>query len=368
VTTIPFLDLKVQHAPIAAEIDVAIHRVLESAWYVLGNEGKEFEREWADWLKIAHAVGVASGTDAIQISLMALGIGPEDEVITVANTCVPTIAAIRATGARPVLVDVDPATMTMNSELLADALTSRTKAIVPVHLYGHPCDMDPIMAFADGFGLGVVEDCAQAHGAKYKGQVCGTIGDIGAFSFYPSKNLGAYGDGGAVVTADETLAQRVRQLRVYGERERYVHEHEGINSRLDELQAAILRVKLSRLQDSNQQRADVADRYRELISPSAAESPVEADWAVSCWHLYVVRSKQRDDLQAHLSDQGIGTLIHYPIPIHLQPAYSFLEYNRGDFPVTEEIAGNVLSLPLYPGISDETIGAVASAVNSFGAA
>lgn len=363
---IPFLDLKVQHEPIAEEISNAVGRVLESASYVLGDEGKLFEREWAEWLGIPHAVGVGSGTDAIQLALMGLGVGRDDEVITVANTCVPTVAAIRATGAMPALVDVDSATLTMDASLLEVALTSRTKAIVPVHLYGHPCDMDPIMAFAEAHGLSVVEDCAQAHGARYKGKLCGTIGNAGAFSFYPSKNLGAYGDGGAVVTSDTGLADRVRQLRVYGERERYVHDSEGINSRLDEVQAAILRVKLPHLADANVKRREAASRYAELISAESVTKPDEAGWAESSWHLYAIRTAERDLLQKRMTESGIGTLIHYPIPILLQPAYEFMPYNEGDFPVSESAAKSLLSLPLYPGLSDDSIEVVSEAVNAFG--
>lgn len=363
---IPFLDLKAQHESIAEEINEAVGRVFERGWYILGEEGKLFEQEWAEWLDIAHAVGVASGTDAIQLALTGLGVGRDDEVITVANTCVPTVAAIRAASAMPALVDVTAETLTMDPDLLEGALTPRTKAIVPVHLYGHPCDMDPIMAFAEAHGLAVVEDCAQAHGARYKGRGCGTIGDAGAFSFYPSKNLGAYGDGGAVVTSDVELAGRIRQLRVYGEGERYVHELEGINSRLDEVQAAILRVKLPHLSDANAKRREAADRYSEMICSDSVTKPATAEWAESSWHLYAIRTAKRDAMQQHLADRGIGTLIHYPIPIHLQPAYDFLPYHEGDFPVSESAAQSLLSLPLYPGIPAASIEAVSEAVNTFG--
>lgn len=360
---IPFLDLKVQHAPIAAAIDEAVARVLRNAWYLLGDEGRQFESDWAAWVGVEHCVGVGSGTDALQLVLMGLRLGSGDEVITVANTCVPTVAAIRSAGCMPVLVDVDADTLTMNPELLEGALTSRTKAIIPVHLYGHPCDMDPILAFARKHDLRVVEDCAQAHGARYKDRLCGTMGDAAAFSFYPSKNLGAYGDGGAVVTNDVALAERVRKLRVYGERERYVHELEGINSRLDEVQAAILQVKVPLLDAHNALRAEAAARYTAGITSEPVTRPFVAEWATSCWHLYAVRVNDRDALQQSLTERGIGTLIHYPIPVHLQPAYAFLPYQAGSFPVSEKAAGSLLSLPLYPGISETTIDAVITAVN-----
>lgn len=363
---VPFLDLKIQHDPIAEEINKAIARVLDSGWFLLGKEGEAFESEWASWLGIGHAIGVGSGTDAIQLALMGLGIGPGDEVITVANTCVPTITAIRACGATPVLVDVMPATLTMNPECLSAALTERTRAIIPVHLYGHPCDMDPILSFAKENDLLVVEDCAQAHGARYKGKWCGTLGDAAAFSFYPSKNLGAYGDAGAVVSNSTEVAARVRQLRVYGEVKRYHHEVEGTNSRLDEIQAAILRVKLKYLGNAIEERQKITSIYDESLSKPLINPMVTADWAESACHLYVVQCSDRDSVQRQLDEAGINTLIHYPIPVHLQAAYDFLPYGNGDFPVTEAAANRILSLPLYPGLQEETVHQICSVLNGIG--
>lgn len=345
---IPFVELHSQFRQIEDEVRSAIDRVLQRSWYVLGEEGAAFEREFAAWVGTAHAVGVGSGTEAIHLALRAAGIGPGDEVITVANTCVPTIAGIGASGATPVLVDAHSDTLTLDPALLASALTSRTRAIVPVHLYGHPCDMDPIMAFAAEHELVVVEDCAQAHGARYKGRACGTLGHLAAFSFYPSKNLGAYGDGGAVTTSDPALDAALRKLRNYGEETRYHHVVPGINSRLDEIQAAILRVKLPRVAGWNERRRALACSYDDGLSGLPVATPPRAVWADSNHHLYPVRLARREELQSFLRDRGIQTLMHYPIPVHLQPAYANLGYRRGAFPVSERACDTVLSLPLYP--------------------
>lgn len=361
---IPFVELQSQFRQIEGEVRSAIDRVLERSWYILGEEGAAFEREFAAWVGSACAVGVGSGTDAIHLALRAAGIGHGDEVITVANTCVPTIAGIGASGATTVLVDAHPDTLTLDPAMLAGALTARTRAIVPVHLYGHPCDMDPILAFAVEHGLAVVEDCAQAHGTRYKDRACGTLGHLAAFSFYPSKNLGAYGDGGAVTTADPALDAALRKLRNYGEETRYHHVVPGFNSRLDEIQAAILRVKLPHVEAWNEQRRALAARYADALAGLPLQLPPQAAWAESNHHLYPIRLDRRDELQIFLRERGIQTLMHYPIAVHLQPAYANLGYGRDAFPVAELACASVLSLPLYPemeqGIQDEIIRAVGS--------
>ncbi len=362
---IPYVELKTQFAAIEPEVRAAIDEVFASGWFVLGEQVRSFETEFANYLGIGHAVGVASGTDAIHLALRALGIGPGDEVITVPNTCVPTLCGIVATGATPVLADVDPETLTLCPERFAEAITSKTRAVVPVHLYGHPCDMDSILAVARQHGIAVVEDCAQAHGSLYKGTHCGTFGDAAAFSFYPSKNLGAYGDGGTVVTSREDVAERVRMLRNYGEETRYHHTIQGVNSRLDEMQAAILRVKLRHLDKWNAARRTRATAYGHELANAGVTVPMEADWAQSNYHLYVVRSELRDALQEHLRSNGIGTYIHYPIPIHRQTAYAHLGYSPGQFPVSEAACERVLSLPMYPEFPLECIPEVARCIAAF---
>lgn len=362
---IPFLNLLDGHRAVEAEVADALKRVLESGWYVLGSEGKRFEEAFARFLSVDHAVGVASGTDAIQLALQALDVGPGDEVITAANTCVPTVAGIAGTGATPVLVDAEPEFLTLDPASVSGAITAKTKAIVPVHLYGHPCDMTPLLDLARSANLRVVEDCAQAHGAKYRGKNCGTLGDAAAFSFYPTKNLGAYGDAGAVVTNDSDTASRLRSLRNYGESGKYEHTHRGANSRLDEMQAALLSVKLNYLEEWNTTRRTLADRYRIRIENDAVQLPQQADWAESSNHLFVIQCSSRDALRAHLETQGVGTLIHYPSPIHLQPAYAPLGDGPGSFPVSERACAEVLSLPLHPQLSIEQADQIADAVNAF---
>ena len=343
----------------------AIDRVLRRGWYVLGEEVAAFEREFAAWLGVERVVGVGSGTDAIHLALRAVGVEPGDEVITAANTCVPTVAGICAAGARPVPADVDAGTLTLDPASVEGAITRRTRAIVPVHLYGHPCDMDGLMAVARVHDLRVVEDCAQAHGALYKGRKCGTFGDAAAFSFYPTKNLGCFGDGGAVATNNPEVAERLRKLRNYGERERYVHDSAGFNSRLDELQAAVLRAKLPQLDAWTEDRRVRAARYDELLRSLPVRLPAEADGARHCYHLYAIRHTLRDALQRHLKDAGIGTLLHYPLPIHRQPAYRHLGYEEGAFPVAEGACGEVLSLPLYPELPMVSVERVAEAIVAF---
>ena len=362
---IPFVQLRSQFESIESEIRAAIDQVLDSSWYILGNQVRGFEEEFAAYLGASHCLGVASGTDAITLALKAVGVGIGDEIITVANTCVPTLSGVSATGATPVLVDIVPATLTMDPGQLESAITERTKAIVPVHLYGHPCDMDPILQIAKQHGLAVVEDCAQAHGTEYRGRRCGTFGTAAAFSFYPSKNLGAYGDGGAVVTNHEAVAERVRMLRNYGEERRYYHTVKGLNSRLDEIQAGILRVKLKHLDSWNNARRLRAGEYCNRLRMFPVRLPMEAAWAKHIYHLFVIRAARRDQLMAHLKDRGIGTLIHYPVPIHLQQAYADLGHKPGDFPHAEAACNEVLSLPMYPELTMSDIECVAEAIESF---
>jgi dTDP-4-amino-4,6-dideoxygalactose transaminase len=347
------------------EIDAALQRVLASGRYILGEEVTTFEHEFAAYLGVAQAVGVGNGTEALSLALLAGGLGPGDEVITVAHTAVATIAAIELIGATPVLVDIEPDTFTLDPAQLPAALTAHTKAILPVHLYGHPAALDPILAFARQHGLRVIEDCAQAHGAMYRGRRVGGWGDLACFSFYPTKNLGAIGDGGMVVTSDATLAHRVRSLRDYGWGERYISQHPGWNSRLDEIQAAILRVKLPALETDNATRARHAARYATYLADTELTLPTTRPEAVPVHHLYVVRSPHRDALLAHLRQSGIGALIHYPVPVHLQPAYRGRLPGHTRLPITEQAAREVLSLPMYPELTEAELERVITAVRAF---
>ncbi len=362
-TTIPFFDLTQQYESIRAEIDAATARVLKSGWFILGPAVKAFEKEFAAYLGVQHALGVGSGTEALHIALLALGIGAGDEVITVPNTAVATVAAIELAGARAVLCDVRADSMLMDVEKLERAITPRTRAIIPVHLFGQSADLDPLLELARAQNIYVLEDCAQAHGATYKGKRVGNIGHIAAFSFYPTKNLGAYGDGGAIVTNDAALAERVNLLRQYGWKERYHSAIKGTNSRLDELQAAILRVKLSHLDAWNAARRERAALYTELLK--TVTPPREMPYGEPVYHLYVVQTPNRQSLISHLQTRGIGTAIQYPETIHRQPAYSNLGYRAGDLPVAEKLAREILSLPLYPEMSLAEVRAVAEAVNEF---
>jgi dTDP-4-amino-4,6-dideoxygalactose transaminase len=338
---------------------------MRSNSYILGEEVELFEQEFAAYCGVSHAVGVDSGTSALELLVRAYGIGPGDEVITAANTFVATTFAISYTGARPVLVDIDPCTFTVDIAQVQEAITPRTRAIIPVHLYGQPADMDPIMALARQHNLIVIEDACQAHGARYKGRRVGSLGHAAAFSFYPAKNLGAFGDGGMVVTNDPDIAETVRKLRNYGQSAKYHHELLGYNRRLDTLQAAVLRVKLKYLDEWNAARRAHARLYQQLLGGNGIRLPVEANYAEPVWHLYVIRTVARDRLQAHLKERRIGTGIHYPIPIHLQPAYRDLNYGVGDFPVTEHCAGELLSLPMYAELMPEQIAYVASSIKEF---
>lgn len=362
---VPFVDLKAQYQSIENEINKSIAGVLSASDFILGDEVARFEEDFAKLCDVKYAVGVDSGTSALELALRAYDIGPGDEVITAANTFIATTLAISFVGAKPVLADADPMTHTVDIACVRDAITPRTKAIIPVHLYGHPADMDPLMALAREHNLVVIEDACQAHGARYKGRRVGSIGDAAAFSFYPAKNLGAYGDGGAVVTNDPKIDEKLRLLRNYGSREKYVHEMKGFNRRLDTLQAAVLHTKLKYLDQWNAARRAHAARYYELLADSNVVPPQAAAWAEPVWHLYVIRSKQRDALRKHLSERGIATGIHYPIPIHEQEAYRELGYKHGQFPVTEQEADEILSLPMYAELTDAQIELVADAIKEF---
>ncbi|MCY4072240.1 MAG: DegT/DnrJ/EryC1/StrS family aminotransferase [Chloroflexi bacterium] len=350
---IPFNQLKPLHDLLAEEIALAMRRVADSGWYILGPEVEAFEREFADYHNVDHAAGVASGTDAIELALRAGGIGPGDEVITVAHTAMATVTAIEAAGAKPVLADVDLCTYTLDPKSALDRITDRTRAIVVVHLYGQPADLASLDAIAKERDLLLIEDCAQAHGAAWNGAKVGTVGHMGTFSFYPTKNMGAYGDGGAVITKDAALADKLRKLRNYGQTTRYTHQSRGCNSRLDELQAAILRVKLQHLDRHNQRRQAIAAIYDELLQ--GLVTPRVAANAEHVYHLYVIRDQRRDQLMAALKARDIGTLIHYPIPIHLQESHRDLGLAAGSLPNTEKAAREILSLPLYIGLSDDEV-------------
>lgn len=362
---IPFVDLQAEYIALKTELDAAANRVLASGWYILGQEVRAFEQEFAAYLGIAHAVGVASGTDAVLLACRALEIGPGDEVITVAHTAVATVAAIELSGARPVLVDIEPQTYTLDVHQVEAAITPRTKAIMPVHLYGHPAEMDTILALARRHNLLVIEDCAQAHGSRYKGRMVGSMGDAAAFSFYPTKNLGAIGDGGAVATNNPAVAERLTMLRQYGWQKRYVSDIPGYNSRLDELQAAFLRVKLRHLDVFNATRRHLAGLYQEHLAGLPLTLPTTQPECESVFHLYVIQTDQRDALQKHLTAQEIGTAIQYPIPVHSQPAYHHLGYGPGSLPITERVCGRILSLPMHPHLPNQTILNICETVTTF---
>jgi len=348
-----------------AEIDEAIRQVLHGGQYILGQATKAFEEEFAGYLGVRYGLGVGSGTDALHLALRACDIGPEDEVITSAHTAVATIAAIELSGARPVLVDIDPQTFTLDPDQIGSVVTSRTKALLPVHLYGHPAEMRAILAIGHRYGLRVIEDCAQAHGASYNGRKLGTWGDIAAFSFYPTKNLGAVGDAGMVVTDDADLAMRVRLLREYGWRARHVSEIAGMNSRLDELQATVLRVKLRYLDAGNARRRELAAIYCQLLARENLTLPVSREGVEHIYHQYVIRSSRRDELRTYLQAQGIGSLVHYPVSIHLQPAYQGRLRLGRSLRWCESVAGEVLSLPMFPELSTQQVQRVASAINAW---
>lgn len=362
---VPFVDLGVQYRAIAAEIDDAISKVIQDADFILGREVRLFEEEFAEFCDASYAVGVDSGTSALELALRAFDIGPGDEVITAANSFIASALGISHAGAKPVLVDVDPYTYTLDVTALERAITRRTKAIIPVHLYGHPSHMGPIRQLADKHGLVVIEDACQAHGARYKSKRVGSLGHAAAFSFYPGKNLGAYGDGGMVVTKDRKIANRLEMLRNYGQKEKYKHVFRGYNRRLDTMQAAILRVKLKYLEKWNAARRWNAKLYQKHLEGIGVVVPGEAGGAESVWHLYVIRTERRDALKDYLVGKGINAGIHYPIPIHLQPAYHDLGYKRGDFPVTEAYADRILSLPMYAELTGRQIEFISQTVSEF---
>ncbi len=359
---IPFIDLQAQYQHLKAEIDAAVAQVLASGRFVLGPELEAFEAEFATYCQTRYAVGVNSGTSALHLALLAAGIGPGNEVITVPFTFVATVAAIRYTGARPVFVDIDPCTFTIDVNQIEAAITTRTRAILPVHLYGHPADMDPIMDVARRYGLLVIEDAAQAHGAFYRGRRVGSIGDCGCFSFYPGKNLGACGEGGMVVCNDPSTAAILASLRNWGQEERYHHRLKGYNYRLEELQAAILRVKLRHLDSWTAARQAHAANYTAQLAPMGIATPLARPDVCHVYHIYAVRHPRRAELQQALQQRAIQTNIHYPIPVHLQPAHADLGYRPGDFPHSEQAAREVLSLPLYAELPAEQHQAVVDAL------
>lgn len=352
---IPFLDLGAAYRELQTEIDAGVARSLASGYYIGGPEVEAFEEEFASYCGATHAIGVANGLDALHLALRAMDVGPGDEVIVPSNTYIATWLAVSQCGATPVPVEPDPRTYNIDPTLIEAAITPRTKTILPVHLYGQPADMDPILAIARKHGLRVLEDGAQAHGARYKGKRLGAHGDVVAWSFYPGKNLGAMGDGGAVTTNDPQLADRIRVLRNYGSRVKYVNEVQGYNSRLDPLQAAILRVKLAHLDEWNIRRSVIAARYQLGLAKCGLTLPHVPDWAESAWHLYVVQHPQRDALIKQMGDAGVGTLIHYPIPPHLQRAYASLGYRQVKFPIAEKIANQCFSLPIGPHLLSEQV-------------
>lgn len=363
---VSFLDLHSPYQELKEEMDVAYRRVMESGWYILGEETERFEQEFARYCGVKHCIGLGNGLEALHLILRAYEIGDEDEVIVPANTYIATWLAITYAGARPVPVEPDPFTYNMDPAGIETAITSRTRAIMPVHLYGQPADMDSILDIARLHNLIVIEDAAQAHGALYKTRKAGALGDVAGWSFYPGKNLGAMGDAGAVTTDDDSLADRVRVLRNYGSRVKYHNEVKGFNSRLDPLQAAFLRVKLTRLDEWNSRRKTLAGRYLEALAdvPDLI-LPYVPKWADPSWHLFVIRHPERDALQKHLTENGIGTLIHYPIPPHLSDAYREMGYREGDFPITEAIHRTVLSLPMGPHLGADQLDRVVEAIRSF---
>ena len=362
--TVPFVDLRIQYLSIKEEIDAAIARVLQETSFVLGPAVDAFEKAFANYLGVRFCVGVNSGTAAIQLAVTACGLGVGDEVIVPANTFFASAEAVSTAGATPVFVDADPVSYNIDVSKLEAAITERTRAILPVHLYGQSADLDPIFEIAERRGLVVIEDAAQAHGARYKGRRVGGLGRAGCFSFYPGKNLGAYGEGGAVVTNDAEVARRVRLLRDHGSERKYHHEVVGYNFRLEGIQGAVLGVKLPYLDKWNELRREHAARYNELLRDSTLTLPQEMPYAEHVYHLYVVQTDNRDALQKTLGEAGVQTGIHYPIPIHRQPAYESLNYKAGDFPEAESQASRVLSLPMFPELSDEQMKRVAEAIFS----
>jgi dTDP-4-amino-4,6-dideoxygalactose transaminase len=361
---IPLVDLRAQYAQIGPEIDAAIRRVIESSGFILGPEVEAFEEAFAAYCGAKHCVGVASGTSALELALRAFHVGAGDEVITVAHTFIATAEAISAVGATPVFVDIEPDTYTMDPQALAAAITPRTRAVIPVHIYGQPANMSRILEIGRAHGIAVIEDAAQAHGATWDGAMAGTLADAACFSFYPGKNLGAYGDAGAVTTDLPEVAAQVRSLRNHGRQSKYLHDQIGFGLRIDALQAAILHAKLPYLEEWVVARNRVAERYTQGLSDTDLTLPAVSPRARHGWHLYVLRSPERDAMLEHLRASGVSAGVHYPVPLHLQPAYAHLGYAEGSLPVSEEVARTCLSLPMYPELSEEQIDAVVAAVRA----
>jgi len=362
---VPFLDLRAAYLELKPEIDAAVARVLDSGHFILGSEVDAFEKEFARFTGAEYCVGVGNGLEALHLGLRALGVGPGDEVIVPSNTYIATWLAVSYTGAKPVPVEPDERTYNMNPSAVENEITARTKVIMPVHLYGQSADMDPILEIARNHELWVLDDAAQAQGARYKGKRVGSLGHVTGWSFYPGKNLGACGDAGAVTTDSAEIADRVRVLRNYGSRVKYFNEAQGFNSRLDEIQAAILRVKLRKLDDWNVRRRQIADFYRRELEGTGLALPYVPVWAEAIYHLFVIRTGEREALRKHLEHAGIGTLIHYPVPPHLQHAYRSLGYAEGSLPIAERIHREVLSLPMSPHLSKEQALAVVEAIRAF---
>ncbi len=363
--SIPLVDLKAQYQSIQGDINSVVQDVMQRTAFILGKELKDFEEAFARYCEVSYAVGVDSGYSALELILRAYDIGPGDEVITTPNTFIATALAISTCGAKPVFVDIDPLTYNLDPSKLEEAITSSTRAILPVHLYGQPADMDPIMEIASKHGLLVVEDACQAHGARYKGRRTGSLGHAAAFSFYPGKNLGAYGDGGMIVTNDEKIAEKIRIFRHVGQKDKNKHIVKGYNHRLDNLQAAILLTKLPHLDGWNEARRRATAHYNAFLQDFPIELPGVMDEAEHVFHLYVIRVKKRDELDVYLNQRDIDTGIHYPIPIHLQPAYQELGYRPGDFPISEAFADEILSLPMYPELSVDEIRHIVDVIKEF---
>ncbi|MEM3730864.1 MAG: DegT/DnrJ/EryC1/StrS family aminotransferase [Candidatus Bathyarchaeia archaeon] len=360
---IPFIDLKREYAEIKEEINKSVQSVIEKGIFILGEEVKKFEEEFSNYVGVKHGVGVNSGSDALFLALKALGIKKGDEVITASHTFIATVDAITRNGAIPVFVDINPETYCINPEKIEEKITKKTRAILPIHIYGHPADMNPILEIAQTHNLYVIEDACQAHGAEYKGRKAGSMGDVACFSFYPTKNLGAYGDCGIIVTDNDEIATKLRMLRNYGQRQKYHHDFIGINSRLDEIQAAVLRVKLKHLDEWNDKRRENAKLYNELLANTEIVTPTEKN-AKHVYHIYAIRCKKRESLQQHLLKNEIQTLIHYPIPVHRQKAYSNLSSNN-NLPVTEKICKEILSLPMFPQLTKKEIEHVVTTIIDF---
>jgi dTDP-4-amino-4,6-dideoxygalactose transaminase len=363
--TIPLVDLKAQYASIKPEIDAAIQRVIDNTSFILGKEVSEFEKNFAAFCRAQFCIGIDSGTAALHLALLLCDVKPGDEVITTTHTFIATAEVISVIGAKPVLVDIDPRTYNIDPQQIERAITPRTKAIIPVHLYGQPAEMDAILEIARRHHLRVIEDAAQAHGAEYRGRRAGTMGDLACFSFYPGKNLGAYGDAGAIVTNHAELAERARLLRDHGRRSKYEHQVVGYGYRLDALQAAILGAKLPHLEAWNARRRAIADYYTELLTNADVVTPYVSQHITPIYHIYTIRHANRTELQKHLKARGIETGIHYPIPLHLQPVYENLGYKRGDFPHAEKAANEILSLPIYPELTDAQVEMIVQAVKEF---